>query len=219
MEIFRGFPSGPKGFSWISYLTFGPKFRDSFMYSQDVRGGNTFVKFHEHDPRNIIHMMIGHDTQWSKAPSCNRQEAKGCNYRVRVLFLPERNGTLTVRICRIISNPGYYTSKNHLERSRPELELHQASACLDPHGSSCPSHQMLHSSFCQSHENFIFSQPKRRSLVGRDFVGKTHIAEEDNLRHVRGLFCQQGGTSIRTWVAHNDSMVAASKKKPKTNHP
>lgn len=40
----------------------------------------------------------------------------------------------------------------------------------------------------------------------------THIAEEDNLRHVGGLFCQQGGTSIRTWVAHHDSMVAASKK-------
>ena len=95
-----------------------------------------------------------------KLPSCNRQEAKGCNYRVRVLFLPERNGTLTVRICRIISNPGYYTSKNHLERSRPELELHQASACLDPHGSSCPSHQMLHSSFCQSMRTLFFTAEK-----------------------------------------------------------
>ena len=92
---------------------------DSFMYSQDVRGGNTFVKFHQHDLRNIIHMMIGHDTQWSKAPSCKRQATKGCITEF-VFYFYLRNGTLTIRICRIISNPGYYTSKNHLERSRPE---------------------------------------------------------------------------------------------------
>lgn len=162
MEISRGFPSGPKGFGcWISYLTWPKSLWIVSLYSQDVRGGNTFVKFHEHDPRNIIHMMIGHDTQWSKAPSCKRQATKGCITEF-VFYFYLRNGTLIVRICRIISNPGYYTSKNHLDsRSMSgRTELHQAAACLDTHGSSCTSHQMLHSSFCQSHENFIFHSRK-----------------------------------------------------------
>lgn len=116
-----------------------------------------------------------HDRTWHTHNGPKLQAAKGRQLRVVLqsscfIFTWEMEHSL-FEICRIISNPGYYTSKNHLEPwAFPSGTGASPSIFLSWHPRKL-GHQPSNAAFLllSIPWELYFSRPKRRSLEGRNF--------------------------------------------------